>query len=93
MIVKKINGDADLSSIDLEKWEVKGYVLNADNETYTVNVERILSNYEKTIIDLVRQRYSIDEELAIQRQKETKPEQWQEYFDYVEECKLQAKNI
>jgi hypothetical protein len=91
MIVNKINGKPDLSAIDLEKWKVKGYTLNSDGETYTVDVERILPHYEKTIISLVRQRYSIDDEMAIQRQKETKPEQWQEYFDFVENCKMQAK--
>jgi len=29
--------EPDLSEIDLTKWEVKGYQLNADGETYTVD--------------------------------------------------------
>ena len=31
----------DFSTINLEKWAIKGYVLNEDNETYTVDLEWI----------------------------------------------------
>jgi len=31
----------NLSNIDLEKWSVKGYVLNEDGESYTVDLEWI----------------------------------------------------
>ena len=30
--------EPDFSSINLEKWQVKGYVLNQDNESYTVDL-------------------------------------------------------
>jgi hypothetical protein len=33
--------EPDLSSINLEKWSVKGYVLNEDNESYTIDLEWI----------------------------------------------------
>jgi len=33
--------DPDLSTINLEKWSVKEYVLNEDNESYTVELEWI----------------------------------------------------
>lgn len=38
------------------------------------------------IVNLIRKKYSIDEELAILRQKESKPEKYLEYYNYVEEC-------
>ena len=38
------------------------------------------------IVNLIRKKYSIDEELAILRQKENKPEKYFEYYNYVEEC-------
>lgn len=47
--------------------------------------------YEQRVVALIRERYSIDDEIAINRQRETKPEEWQEYFDYCEWCKAQAK--
>ena len=40
---------------------------------------------------LIREKYSIDEELAIQRQRDTKPDEFQEYFEYCEFCKKQIK--
>ena len=33
--------DPDFSTINLEKWQVKGYVLNEDSESYTVELEWI----------------------------------------------------
>ena len=47
--------------------------------------------YEQKVGDLIREKYTIDEELAIQRQKETKPNEFEIYFNYCEECKLKAK--
>lgn len=47
--------------------------------------------YEQKIVDLIRQKYTIDEEIAINRQRDTKPEEFQEYFDYCEQCKINAK--
>ena len=46
--------------------------------------------YAEKVVSLIRQRYSIDDEFAIQRQRETKPDEWQEYFDYCEWCKNEA---
>ena len=68
------------------------------NGVYTKIVNQIENNseqavsYEQKVIELIRQRYSIDEELAIQRQKDTKPDKFQQYFDYCEQCKTEAKN-
>jgi len=82
MIVNKINGHPDLTG--LENWEIQSYSLNEDGETYTVKAVHKL-------IPLIRKRYSMDDEIAIQRQKETKPVEFQAYFDYVELCKTSLK--
>jgi hypothetical protein len=86
MIVQKILTDASFQPdlTGLENWDIQGYSLNEDGETYTVQAVHKL-------IPLIRKRYSIDDEIAIQRQKETKPEQFQAYFDYVELCKTSLK--
>lgn len=47
--------------------------------------------YEQKVVDLIREKYTIDEELSIQRQKESKPNEFEIYFNYCEECKLKAK--
>lgn len=48
---------------------------------------------DKIIEGLIRERYSLSEELAIQRQRDTKPEEFEAYFNYCEECKVKAKTL
>ena len=50
-----------------------------------------LDKYGKRVSKLIHERYSIDDELAIQRQREKNPESFSEYFVFCEECKKQAK--
>ncbi|MBR2301562.1 MAG: hypothetical protein IKA41_06385 [Bacteroidaceae bacterium] len=48
--------------------------------------------YEELVAQFIRARYSANEEFAIQRQRETKPTEFAEYFAFCEECKANAKN-
>lgn len=56
--------------------------------------KQVLANeeYENKIVTLIRKKYNVNQELAILRQRETKPLEYQEYYDYVEQCKKQVKN-
>lgn len=47
--------------------------------------------YADRVVQLVREKYSVDDELAIQRQKDVKPDEWNAYNDYVEQCKATAR--
>lgn len=40
----------------------------------------------------IRKKYSISEEFAILRQRDEKPEEYEEYYVYCEECKAYVKN-
>jgi hypothetical protein len=70
------------------------------NEDLTFNIEKYNARkqneneneYENKIVSLIRQRYNINQELAILRQRDSKPLEFQEYFDYVEQCKVEVKN-
>lgn len=48
--------------------------------------------YKQRIVNLVRERYSVDDELAIQRQRDVKVDEFNEYNSYVENCKEIAHN-
>lgn len=48
-------------------------------------------SYKQRIIELIRERYSLDDELAIQRQRDTKMDEFSEYHAYVESCKDTAR--
>lgn len=52
---------------------------------------RIDKTYEELVITLIRQKYSINEELAILRQRDSKPQEFAEYNQFVENIKLQLK--
>lgn len=49
------------------------------------------AEYEAKVDRLVREKYSLSNELAILRQRDTKPEEFSEYNTYVELCKAIAK--
>lgn len=48
-------------------------------------------SYEERVANAIRERYSIDDELAILRQRDTKQDEFAEYNAFCEECKRQAK--
>lgn len=48
--------------------------------------------YESEIVRLIRKRYSINQELAILRQRDDKPDEYAAYNQYVEECKAEVKS-
>lgn len=45
---------------------------------------------EKKIERKIRRKYSVNAELAILRQRETKPEEFAEYNAFVEQCKAEV---
>lgn len=51
----------------------------------------IEKQYQNLVVSLIRQRYSINDELAILRQRDEKLSEYQEYYNYCEECKSKAK--
>jgi hypothetical protein len=56
-----------------------------------VNSESWESLYESEIIRRIRNRYTVNQELAILRQRDTKAEEFAAYNAFVEECKSEAK--
>lgn len=60
---------------------------------YTKNTNGIFNQtYEQKVAKLIRKKYSINDEFAILRQRDTKPEEFAEYNAYCEECKTKVKN-
>lgn len=47
--------------------------------------------YSDRIVELIRERYTLNQELAISRQRDTKEEEFKAYFEFCEECKKKAK--
>ena len=50
-------------------------------------------SYSATVSSLIRKRYSVNDELAILRQRDSKPDEFAEYNTYCEQCKAKAKSL
>lgn len=47
--------------------------------------------YEQLVERKIRTRYTVSDELAILRQRDTKPQEFEEYNAFCEQCKVEAK--
>ena len=50
-------------------------------------------DYGELVEILIRRKYSLSAELAILRQRDSKPEEFAEYNAYAEQCKAEAKEM
>lgn len=50
------------------------------------------AQYKSRIVELIRKKYSIDDEIAILRQREEKHDEFVDYNEFVENCKRTAYN-
>lgn len=53
--------------------------------------ERKEQHYPALVAELIRQTYSVDDELALLRQRDVKPNEFAQYNDFVEHCKIEAR--
>ena len=70
-------------------------ILAAGWEEYIPEEEPIVEyqpTYEEKVVELIRQRYTIDDEIAILRQKDTKADEFDAWYAYCEQCKQEARN-
>ena len=69
---------------------LNGKVIDIDVEE-TEAIEPI--PYEQRVVNGIRKKYSIDDELAILRQRDTKPEEFAQYNNFVEQIKEDERNV
>lgn len=80
-------GDLQYINPTDEQLTEAGYTI--EEAEYTPKV--VVESYGQKVERLIRQRYSLSEELALLRQRESKPEEFAAYNAYCEECKQQVK--
>lgn len=51
-----------------------------------------MNSYEGLVQLKIRKKYSLQQELSLNRQRETKPDEFALYFEYCEQCKKEAKS-
>ena len=50
------------------------------------------SKYEQLVESKIRERYTLSQELAILRQRDSKQDEYAIYYAYCEQCKIEAKS-
>jgi len=60
-------------------------------EIVEMEAMRILPSRKEQIVNAIREVYSVDDEIAILRQRDTKPEEFKEYFEFVEKIKSEVE--
>lgn len=61
-----------------------GVVVEVEEETNSLP-------YAERVVRRIREVYSVDDELAILRQRDTKPEEFSKYNDFVEQIKADER--
>ena len=77
----------------IRKQPLKGGIIKTYKLDMIEGISYSTLPYEELIDNLIRKKYTINEELAIQRQRDTKPDEFKEYFDCVENIKTQVKDF
>jgi len=73
---------------------MKQLIINKDNpngKIVEVEQEQVVIPYKDRIISRIRGIYSVDDEIALLRQRDTKPEEFAKYNAFVEQIKSEEK--
>ena len=62
-----------------------------EQEIAEIKANEPIIPYEQRVVNRIRERYSIDDELAILRQRDTKPDEFAAYNDFVEGIKSEER--
>ncbi len=72
---------------------IDGVYMDMTEEDFA-EVERLPEvPYKERIVNRIREVYSVDDELAILRQRDTKPEEFAEYNAFVEQIKTEEREV
>ena len=60
-------------------------------EAEMLEIENSKPTYQERVVSRIREKYSVDDEFAILRQRDTKPEEFAEYNAFVEQIKAEER--
>lgn len=96
LIYKDFEGDFRVFAKDGQIFAQWDYQPSAEIEGWGTITEASFvygSNYDENVAAAVALRYSFADELALQRQRDSKPDDFAEYNDFCEACKAVAREI
>lgn len=75
----------------MKKWLNGEMVEMTEKEIAEMSEPALSFAYEQRIVLRIREKYSVDDELAILRQRDTKPDEFAAYNDFVEGIKREER--
>ena len=75
----------------MTKWLNGQIVEMSDTEIEELESSSFSLTYEQRIVSRIRQKYSVDDELAILRQRDSKPDEFSAYNEFVEKIKAEER--
>lgn len=94
----KVRSDSNKTIKKISTGEIKPYFTSFnDSISDYIETEETVDEFNKNklyndrIVQLIRVKYSLNDEIALQRQRFVKEDEFTEYNQYVENCKATAK--
>lgn len=87
-----VDGMVEIDESTLHQIGITLQFKGTDGRVETYKKPKSTASYEELVNNKIRERYTLSQELAILRQRDTKPTEYQEYYNYCETCKTQAKD-
>ena len=82
---------ADINGLSVINPTIDEFINNGWKE-YNDSLEpAYIPTLEELVEKLIRQRYTLNKELQINRKRDSDPEQFDEYYQYVEQCINEAR--
>ena len=75
----------------MKKYVNGQYIEMTEEEIAEIKKEALAIPYEERVVNRIRCVYTVDDELAILRQRETKPEEFAAYNAFVEKIKAEER--
>lgn len=90
--------DEEVEALFAAAFEQKAVIKDVDGaptlvkrEELKLTPEQIREKYESEVNALIREKYTLSQELSVLRQRDEKPEEYAEYYAYCEQCKTTAR--
>ena len=77
----------------MQKYVNGEYIEMSPEEIAEMQTDVFPVSYEQRVVNRIREVYSVDDELAILRQRDTKPEEFEQYNAFVEQIKAEERGV
>lgn len=83
---------SDINGLSVINPTIKEFTNSGWEQYQNSNESEYIPTLEELVEKLIRERYTLNKELQIHRKRDAEPEQFDEYYQYVEQCINNARS-